>query len=104
MIETWVYQQLVPFTDLSRDWKLYHFRNREGKEIDFILERKNGDLLCFEVKASEGIKSEHFKNLRWFREKFGQGRRIKTVVLYCGWTAQQYSEDEYALPMAYLWH
>lgn len=103
LIETWVYQQLVPLTDLGREWRLYHFRNRMGKEIDFILEHRNGDLICFEVKASEGIKSEHFKNLRWFREQFGKERTMKTVVLYCGWTTCQYSEDEYALPMAWLW-
>ncbi len=103
LIETWVYQQLVPLTDLGRDWRLYHFRNRTGKEIDFILEHRNGDMICFEVKASEGVKSEHFKNLRWFREQFGNGRRMKTIVLYCGWAIHQYSADEYALPMAWLW-
>lgn len=104
LIETWVYQQLVPLTDLGRDWRLYHFRNRVGKEIDFILEHRNGDMICLEVKASEGMKSDHFKNLRWFREQFGKDRRMKTVVLYCGWTIHQYSEDEYALPMAWLWN
>ena len=103
LVETWVYQQLVPLTDLGRDWRLYHFRNHAGKEIDFILEHRNGDMICFEVKANEGVKSEHFKNLRWFREQFGKGRKIKTVVLYCGWIIHQYSEDEYALPMAWLW-
>lgn len=103
LIETWVYQQLAPLTDVGREWHLYHFRNSEGREIDFILENTEGDLICFEVKASEGVKPEYFKHLRWFRERFGTGRRIKTVVLYCGLEVRQYSEEEYALPMAYLW-
>ena len=103
LIETWVYQQLAPLTDIGRDWNLYHYRNQRGKEIDFILEHRNGDMICFEVKASEGVKTDHFKNLRWFREQYGKDRRMKTVVLYCGWTIHQYSEDEYALPMAWLW-
>lgn len=40
LLETWVYQQLVPITDIGRKWKLYYFRNTTGKEIDFILENR----------------------------------------------------------------
>ncbi len=103
LIKTWVYQQLAPLTDLEREWSLFHFRNRQGKEIDFILENRKGDMICFEVKASEGVKSDHFKNLRWFREQFGKGRRMKTIVLYTGFQVCRYSDDEFALPMACLW-
>lgn len=103
LIETWVFQQLVPITDLGRKWKLFHFRNTLGKEIDFILESRDGELICLEVKASEGVKVEHFKNLRWFREQFGKERRIWSIVLYTGHDVLRYGENEYALPMAYLW-
>ena len=103
LIETWVFQQLVPITDLGRKWKLCHFRNTSGKEIDFILESRDGELICLEVKASEGVKAEHFKNLRWFKEQFGKERRIWSIVLYMGQDVLRYGENEYALPMAYLW-
>lgn len=103
LIETWVFQQLVPITDLGRKWKLCHFRNTSGKEIDFILESRDGELICLEVKASEGVKAEHFKNLRWFKEQFGKERRIWSIVLYTGQDVLRYGENEYALPMAYLW-
>ena len=103
LIETWVFQQLVPITDLGRKWKLCHFRNTSGKEIDFILESRDGELICLEVKASEGVKAEHFKNLRWFKEQFGKDRRIWSIVLYTGQDVLRYGESEYALPMAYLW-
>ena len=103
LIETWVYQQLAPLTDLGREWSLCHFRNSEGREIDFILESMSGDLICIEVKSSEGVKPDHFKHLRWFRQQYGSGRRIKSIVFYCGVDVLQYAEDEWALPMAYLW-
>lgn len=103
LIKTWVFQQLVPITDLGRKWKLCHFRNTSGKEIDFILESRVGELICLEVKASEGVKAEHFKNLRWFKEQFGKERRIWSIVLYTGQDVLRYGENEYALPMAYLW-
>ncbi len=103
LIETWVYEQLAPLTDLGREWHLFYYRNRDGKEVDFILENRQKDLIAIEVKASEGFKPEHLKNLRWFKEQFGKGRRIKSVLLYCGWETLLTSEDEYVLPMAYLW-
>ena len=31
LIKTWVFQQLVPITDLGRKWKLCHFRNTSGR-------------------------------------------------------------------------
>ncbi len=103
LIETWVYEQLAPLTDLGREWHLFYYRNRDGKEVDFILENRKKDLIAIEVKASEGFKSEHLKNLRWFKEQFGSNRRIKSVLLYCGWETLLLSKDEYVLPMAYLW-
>ena len=103
LIETWVYEQLAPLTDLGREWHLFYYRNKSGKEIDFILENRKKDLIAIEVKGSEGFKSEHLKNLRWFKEQFGKGRHIKTVLLYCGWETLLLSEDECVLPMAYLW-
>jgi hypothetical protein len=103
LIETWVYQQLAPITDLGREWRLFHFRNAAGKEIDYVLENRCGDLICIEVKASESAKSDHFKDLRWFRKQFGPERKITSVVLYCGRKVFLLSENEVALPMAYLW-
>ncbi len=103
LIETWVYEQLVPLTDLRREWHLFYYRNRDGKEVDFILENRKKDLIAIEVKASEGFKSEHLKNLRWFKEHYGANRRIKSVLLYCGWETLLLSKDEYVLPIAYLW-
>lgn len=103
LIKTWVFQQLVPITDLGRKWKLCHFRNTSGKEIDFILESRDGELICLEVKTSERVKAEHFKNLRWFKEQVGKERRIWSIVLYTGQDVLRYGENEYALPMAYLW-
>ncbi len=103
IVETWVYQQLVTLTDINREWSMYHFRNYLGIEVDFLLENRAGDLIAIEVKASETIKSEHFKNLRAFKEAFGKTHPIQSVVLYCGKDVRRFSDDEVALPMAALW-
>ena len=103
LIETWVYEQLAPMTDIGRDWDLFHFRSHNDKEIDFVLQDRRGDLICIEVKASEGVKSDHFKHLQWFRENYGKDRSVKNVVLYAGNQFRKYGDGEYAVPMAYLW-
>lgn len=103
IVETWIYQQLVTLTDINREWSMYHFRNRLGLEVDFLLENRAGDLIAIEVKASETVKSEHFKNLRAFKEVFGKTHPIQSVVLYCGKDVRRFSDDEVALPMAALW-
>ena len=102
IMETWVYEQLVSLTDASRDWKLFHFRNHSGIEVDFILENRAGDLIAIEVKASEIVKSEHFKNLRWFKDAFGKTHQVRCVVLYCGSDVRHFAEDAVALPMTAL--
>lgn len=102
IVDSWVYQQLVTLTDINREWSMYHFRNYLGIEVDFLLENHAGDLIAIEVKASETVKSEHFKNLRVFKEAFGKTHRIQSVVLYCGKDVRRFSEDEVALPMAAL--
>lgn len=59
LIKTWVFQQLVPIADLGRKWKLCHFRNTSGKELDFILESRDGELICLELNNSP-LKREGF--------------------------------------------
>ena len=103
LIETWVFEQLAPMTDIGREWSIFHFRAHDGHEIDFILQGRRGDLICMEVKASEGVKPDHFKHLRWFREYYGKDRNVKSIVLYAGNEFRKYGEGEYAVPMAYLW-
>lgn len=55
------------------------------------------------VGLKETVSAEDLKDLRWFREKYGDNRRVVTVLLYAGNRIYQYGDDEYALPMSFLW-
>ncbi len=102
LIETWVYNQLATLTDIDEDWKIFHWRLSERQEIDFILENTDGDLILVEVKASETVVSEDFKNMRWFKER--NPDQVKASVLfYCGQNVRDFGNDQVALPMAFLW-
>lgn len=102
LIETWVYNQLATLTDIDEDWRIYHWRLSERQEIDFILENTYGDLILIEVKASETVSSDDFKNMKWFKER--NPDQVKASLLfYCGQNVRDFGNDQIALPMAFFW-
>lgn len=42
--------QLAPLVENTPGWKLFHLRSAQNQEIDFVLERSDGDLVAVEVK------------------------------------------------------
>ena len=62
MLETWVYGQLVrSFANAGADMRLTYYRDRNGAEVDFILEQ-NGGVYPMEVKRSS---SPALADLKW---------------------------------------
>ena len=58
--------------------ELYHYRDREQREIDFLIERDDGALLGVEIKAAASAKKSDFKHLTWFRDNL-VGKRPTTI-------------------------
>ncbi len=82
--------------------QLLHFRTSDGKEIDFVLEKQDGSLLAVEVKSSELVNINDFKNIRLLaelhQEKFTGG-----IVLYAGKDAVPFGKNLWAVPFHVLW-
>ena len=102
LVETWVYNQIASEIDLHRDWTLYHWRNAENQEIDFLIENGNGTMLGIEVKASETIHSDDFKHFEGFQEMH-PGVDFAGVVLYAGNDVIRKNEKLCAIPMSCMW-
>lgn len=49
-------------------YELFHYRDREQREIDFLIEQDDLALLGIEVKAASVINPADFKHLKWFRD------------------------------------
>ena len=78
------------------------FRDRDGFEVDLVLERPGGDLAGVEVKAGATVTAADFRGLRKFRD--GAGKRFSTgVVLYDGEVVASFGERMYAVPLSELW-
>lgn len=63
---------------------LLHMRTATGAEVDFVIEAGDGHLAGVEVKASATVRGEDFRHLRTLRNRLGDDRFVRGVVLYTG--------------------
>jgi predicted AAA+ superfamily ATPase len=103
LIETLVFNELAVQTELSSACVLYHYRDREKREIDFIIENSHNKLLAIEVKAGASVSPADFKHIQWFRTNLARGKKVIGIVLYSGEQTLPFKKDNYAVPLAMLW-
>jgi len=82
LLESFVFSEVLKLMTAS-DLRLtpYHFRDRETREVDIVLERDDGMVVGIEVKASATVKAGDFSGLRALAEASGD-RFAFGVVLY----------------------
>ena len=104
LLETFVFTQLAAQLEAQvEDYQLYHYRDREKREIDFIVENEDGDVLGIEVKAGSVVTKDSFKHLHWFRDNMAKHHPFVGVVLYTGEHVLPFGEGMWAVPMSVLW-
>lgn len=105
LIETFVFAQLAAIVDSSKnDYELYHYRDREKREIDLVIENAKGDILGIEVKASSFVDKSSFRHLLWFKENMAKKQKFIGIVLYAGESIVSFGEDLWALPISCIWN
>jgi len=82
---------------------LLHMRTAKGVEVDFVLEGADGRVAGVEVKSSSTIRSDDFKHLATLRDRLGEARFTKGVVLYPGDERLPFGDRLEAWPLATLW-
>jgi predicted AAA+ superfamily ATPase len=104
LIETFVFNELSAQLDAGDgEYKMFHYRDREQREIDFLIEREGRELLGIEVKTGSAIKSSHFQHLRWFKENIAGDRPFVGIVLYSGENTGSMGDNLWAVPFGALW-
>lgn len=104
LVETFVFAELTRLLaqqDLPAT--LRFFRDRDGREIDFILEARDGRVAAVEVKATATATSDDFRHLRWLRDRLGD-RFTAGVVLFLGDGTHSFGDRMIAAPLSALWH
>jgi len=103
IVETFVFTELAAQVDLSGGYTLYHYRDIDKREIDFIIENADGDLAGIEVKAGSGVGKDDFRHLAWFRDHLAKGRRFVGIVVYSGRDVLSFGNGMLAVPLSAFW-
>jgi predicted AAA+ superfamily ATPase len=81
---------------------LYHYRTRDGVEVDALLESSDGKVVAVEVKASSTVRGEDFQGLRHLKQRLGDDF-VVGIVLYTGEQTHSFGSDLLAMPLSALW-
>jgi len=104
LLETFVFQELRRQASWFVDeLRFFHFRDKDGCEVDIVIEHGSRVLAGIEVKAAASVSASDFRGLRRLRDTTGE-RFACGVVLYDGETALSFGEKLYAVPLSSLWH
>ncbi|BDT66954.1 hypothetical protein os1_11210 [Comamonadaceae bacterium OS-1] len=105
LVEGFVYAQLAAQLDAQDEpHQLAHYRDREQREIDFVVTTPDGSTVGIEVKAGSAVSADSFKHLRWFQDRMvPPGQVFVGLVLYTGEQVLHFGPNLWAVPMHALW-
>lgn len=79
-----------------------HWRTRDGVEVDLVVERDDGSVVAFEVKAGSRVIERDLGGLRVIRDAFGDAF-VAGVVLHTGSRSYVGEDRIYVHPVDRLW-
>jgi len=102
LIESWVYHEISAIAECSQGrYAISHYRDKDKREIDFIVTNGKEEMLGIEVKSGGRVIKDDFKHLKWFAENLAK-RPFTGIVLYSGPDILPLGEGFYAVPLAAL--
>lgn len=103
-LETFVHHQIASEINAEGfDGRLFHVRDRDGREVDLLVELPGGRVAGIEVKASSSPTRRDAKHLMWLRDVLGD-RFVCGVVLHTGTAVGDVDDRITVLPISALWH
>jgi uncharacterized protein len=103
LVETFVLNELVKLRPLADTAvSIWHFRERDGREVDFILEGPRGQIVALEIKASTSPGRDTVRHLKWLKERLGS-KLTAGIVLHLGQQSGSFGDGLYTLPVSTLW-
>ncbi len=103
LLETFVGNELrrqVTWSDVRPT--LWHFRDRDGAEVDLILEAPNGEVVGIEVKATSSPTKSDLKGLQFLADRLGDRFRFGALLCLAP-EALRIGERLAVLPVDRLW-
>lgn len=103
LLETFVHNELRRLASAEHQpYALHHFRDKDGVEVDLVVERGPRHVAGVEVKAGATVTAADFAGLRKLSQAAG-ARFACGVVLYDGEQVATFGERLFAVPYRRLW-
>ncbi|RJP79458.1 MAG: ATP-binding protein [Desulfobacteraceae bacterium] len=104
LMETFAFHEIMAQVDAGDGrYELFHYRDREKREIDFLIEREDNALLGIEIKTGSSVNHNDFKHMKWFRQNPAKNREFIGVILYTGEFPASFGNNLWAVPFGLLW-
>jgi predicted AAA+ superfamily ATPase len=103
LLETFVVTEILKQASWT-DWVsgVGHWRTNEGQEVDLVVERDDGAMVAFEVKAAGRVPGDDLAPLRRLRDAAGSAF-VAGVALYLGARSYTYEDRLHVMPVDAIW-
>lgn len=103
LLESFVFGELLKYCTWSdRRYAMCFYRDKSQREVDFVLEDAQGNLVGIEVKAAASVGGADFTGLHQLAAATGD-RFAAGIVLYDGDTTLPFGPKFWAVPLGTLW-
>ena len=84
------------------DARLYHWRDRDGKEVDLLLGAADGRVVGVEVEASVDVGPDALSGLKYLQSRLGV-RFVAGFVVHCAERVMPAGPGLWTIPASALW-
>jgi predicted AAA+ superfamily ATPase len=103
LLETFVFSELLKSAAWTRERvSMFHYRDKDQVEVDFVLENSAGQIVGVEVKAAASVTRRDFAGLERLAAAAGKSF-VLGVLLYDGDQTLSFAEHLTAAPFSVLW-
>ena len=103
LLETFVIAEISKQQSWSKTgYSMFHYRDRDNKEVDIVLELEDGRLIAIEIKAASSYSRKDFGGMKTLRDAVGD-RFYCGIMLYTGTEAQPFGDRMFAAPISAIW-
>ena len=85
---------------------MFHYRDHQKREIDLILERRDGAVVAVEIKSTRSPTVTQLRHVRWLRDKLDTitpGTFRAGILLHTGQQSLTVGDRLHLRPISTLW-
>jgi predicted AAA+ superfamily ATPase len=103
LLESFVFSELLKLSAWTEERvMLFHYRDRDQLEVDFVLENSAGEIVGIEVKSAASVRRRDFLGLERVASAAGSAFK-QGIVLYDGVQTLAFADNLRAVPISALW-